>query len=337
VEETHRWRWGVNRWIVLGLIVLNVIAVRQFSPILPHIQLPAEPVVPRPLFTLPVIGQFYLTNTLVATLIADVLLIAVGFSVWLAIRRGEMVLTGIAGMIEVAIEMLYDLTESTAGRWAKTVFPWMATIVLLVLLVNWMELLPGVDSIGFLHEVHAGQEGYPVRELNLLGIHVRTIVKGAAETSVGGANPTQYALVPYVRVASTDLNFTVALALTSVFMVQVFGVSSLGITYLSKFLYVKTLFSKPIFGVMDFAVGLLELVSEFSKILSFSFRLFGNLFAGSVLLFVIGSLVPVFAQTIFLALEFFVGLIQALVFGLLTMIFMSQATAGHAVEGEEHG
>ncbi len=336
MEDTRRWKWGVNRWIVLALIVLNVIAVREFAPILPHVQLPAEPITQQPLFTLPVIGDFYLTNTLVATLIADVLLLLLGFSVWRAIRRGEAVLKGIGGMVEVAVEMLYDLTESTAGRWARTIFPWMATIVLLVLVVNWMELLPGVDSIGFLHEIHGGGEGYPVRDVSILGIPMETIVKESVDTAAEGTHEAEYVLVPYVRVASTDLNFTVGLALTSVFMVQVFGVTSLGVSYFSKFFYVKTLFSKPFFGVIDFAVSLLELVSEFSKILSFSFRLFGNLFAGSVLLFVIGSLVPVFAQTIFLALEFFVGLIQAIVFGLLTMIFMSQATAGHGLEEEEH-
>jgi F-type H+-transporting ATPase subunit a len=91
-----------------------------------------------------------------------------------------------------------------------------------------------------------------------------------------------------------------------------------------------------VFGVIDFAVGLLETISEFSKILSFSFRLFGNIFAGSVLLFVIGYLVPVFAQSIFLMLEFFVGLIQAVVFGMLTMVFMAQATQGHGDHEEGH-
>ncbi|MEI7987612.1 MAG: F0F1 ATP synthase subunit A, partial [Chloroflexota bacterium] len=85
---------------------------------------------------------------------------------------------------------------------------------------------------------------------------------------------------------------------------------------------------------IDFGVGLLELVSEFSKILSFSFRLFGNIFAGSVLLFVIGSLVPVFLQAGFLTFEFAIGLIQAVVFGMLTMIFMTMATQGHG--SEEH-
>jgi F-type H+-transporting ATPase subunit a len=100
---------------------------------------------------------------------------------------------------------------------------------------------------------------------------------------------------------------------------------------------VGAIFKRPVFGVIDFGVGLLELISEISKILSFSFRLFGNIFAGSVLLFVIGTLIPVFVQSLFLGLEFFVGLIQAVVFGMLTMVFMAQATQGHGEnhEGEE--
>jgi F-type H+-transporting ATPase subunit a len=92
----------------------------------------------------------------------------------------------------------------------------------------------------------------------------------------------------------------------------------------------------PVFGLIDFAVGLLEIVSELAKILSFSFRLFGNIFAGSVLLFVMGSLVPVVVQSGFLMLEFFVGLIQAIVFGMLTMVFMAQATQSHHGDAEEH-
>jgi len=71
------------------------------------------------------------------------------------------------------------------------------------------------------------------------------------------------------------------------------------------------------------------LVCEFSKLLSFSFRLFGNIFAGTIMLFVIGTLVPVLAQTIFLGLEVFVGLIQAFVFGMLTMLFMAQTLHAH--------
>ena len=97
----------------------------------------------------------------------------------------------------------------------------------------------------------------------------------------------------------------------------------------------RNLFTKPFFGAMDFLVSLLELISEFAKLLSFSFRLFGNLFAGMVLTFLIISLVPWFVPAMIMMFEFFIGLIQAFVFGMLTMVFMSQAVAGHGGE-EEH-
>jgi F-type H+-transporting ATPase subunit a len=80
-------------------------------------------------------------------------------------------------------------------------------------------------------------------------------------------------------------------------------------------------------------VGFLELLSEFSKIISFSFRLFGNIFAGEVLLLVVGTLVPYIVPMPFLLLEIFVGFVQALVFSMLTLVFLTIATAGH---GEEH-
>ncbi len=329
--ETPRkkWRFGINRWFILLFVILNFLAARMYPPILPHIQLPAEKVTHAPLFTLPLIGDFYLTNTLIATLIADLILILIAIAVNRAVRSGNLIPGGISGAIEAMLEAVNNLTESTAGKWSRTIFPFFATITLLVLVANWMELIPGVDSIGILEE---SEHGYPVHQV-LPGVY--TIIKppGGAEGEAHGG----YALVPFVRVASTDLNFTVALALISVFMTQVIGVRALGATYFTKFINVGGVFKRPIFGVIDFAVGLLELISEISKLLSFSFRLFGNIFAGSVLLFVIGTLIPVFAQSIFLGLEFFVGVIQALVFGMLTMVFMAQATQGHGGQHEEAG
>ncbi len=130
-------------------------------------------------------------------------------------------------------------------------------------------------------------------------------------------------------------DFTVALALISVVMTQVIGLRALGASYLTKFINTGGVFTRPVFGLIDFLVGILELVSEISKLLSFSFRLFGNIFAGSVLFFVIGTLIPVFVQSMVLGLEFFVGLIQAVVFGMLTMVFMAQATQGHGEHTEE--
>jgi F-type H+-transporting ATPase subunit a len=326
-EQKRGWRWGVNRWFVLLFIILGFIGARYYPPILPHIQLPAEHILEEPLISGPVIGKIYLTNTLLATLITDVILLVIALIVYRSVRGGDLVPRGFAGAVEALIEVLYNLTESTAGKWAKSIFPFFATITMLVLIANWMELLPGVDSIGKLE--HAEHGGYPIQEV-FPG--VGTLVE--ADTQSGQLPEGGFSLVPYVRVVSTDLNFTVALALISVFMTQVFGARSSGINYFTKFVNVKGLFSKPVFGAIDFAVGLLETISEFSKILSFSFRLFGNLFAGTVLLFVIGTLVPVFAQSLFLGLEFFVGLIQAIVFGMLTMVFMAQATQGHGGESE---
>jgi F-type H+-transporting ATPase subunit a len=321
-KPRKKWRYGINRWVILVLVILNIIAVRIYAPVLPHIQLPAENVSQTPLF-----GNFYLTNTIVATLIADVILLLIAIAVTRAVRSGELIPKGIPGAIEAILEVINNLTESTAGKWAKSIFPFFATITLLVLVVNWMELIPGVDSIGRIE--HAEHGGNPIEEV-IPGVY--TLIKPSSEAAAEILDEG-YTLVPFVRVASTDLNFTVALALISISMTQVFGLRALGATYLTKFLNTGGIFKRPVFGVIDFAVGFLELISEFSKILSFSFRLFGNIFAGSVLLFVIGTLIPVFVQSLLLGLEFFVGLIQAVIFGMLTMVFMAQATQGH---GEQH-
>jgi F-type H+-transporting ATPase subunit a len=95
------------------------------------------------------------------------------------------------------------------------------------------------------------------------------------------------------------------------------------------------MFKVPVFGAMDFLVGLLELISELSKILSFAFRLFGNMFAGIVLVAIVAGLLGKISilPAMVMLFELFVGVIQAFVFGMLTMVFMAQATQGH---GEEH-
>ena len=126
--------------------------------------------------------------------------------------------------------------------------------------------------------------------------------------------------VPLLRSANSDLNTTFALALISVVAIQWYGIRKLGfLQHISKFL----VFTK---GPIQFFVGILELIGEFAKVLSFSFRLFGNIFAGEVLLLIIMTLVPVIAPFPFIMLEFFVGFIQALVFAMLTLIFLKIAT-----------
>ncbi|MDX1415654.1 MAG: F0F1 ATP synthase subunit A [Candidatus Promineifilaceae bacterium] len=156
-----------------------------------------------------------------------------------------------------------------------------------------------------------------------------------------GYNPeaADWTIVPFFRPGATDLNYTLAFALISMFMVQYYGFKYLGSRgYLSKFFpfvgkgFGAEVAKNPIKAI-DPAVGLLELISEISKIISFAFRLLGNIFAGMVLLFVMAFLLPV-ANMVFYGLELFVGLIQALVFGLLTLIFMASSSTGH--HGDEH-
>lgn len=124
--------------------------------------------------------------------------------------------------------------------------------------------------------------------------------------------------VPLFRAGTADLNTTLGLAIIAMLVIQFSGLKTLGASYLKKFINL----SNPIY----FFVGILELVSEFSKIISFAFRLFGNIFAGEVLLTVIAFLMPVFAPLPFMGLELFVGFIQALVFSMLTAVFLSLAT-----------
>ena len=127
---------------------------------------------------------------------------------------------------------------------------------------------------------------------------------------------------PLLRGANADLNSTLSLALVSVILTQFFAIKELGFAaYIKRFIN----FSSPIV----FFTGILEIISELSKVISFSFRLFGNIFAGEVLLLIISFLVPVLASFPFLVYEVFVGLIQALVFAALTAIFIDIAIQPH--------
>lgn len=141
--------------------------------------------------------------------------------------------------------------------------------------------------------------------------------------SIGIKEVGHESFIPLFRGATADLNTTLALALIAVFSIQYYGIKTLGTSlYISKFIN----FKNPIY----FFVGILELISEVSKIISFAFRLFGNIFAGEVLLTVIAFLIPIFAPLPFMALEIFVGFIQALVFAMLTAVFLNVAITKEA-------
>jgi len=312
------------------------------DPILPAIKLPAEMVVP-----MGEIGPFKigLTNTMIATILADIVLVVLALVATAKIRSGAKdawVPRGLQNLLEWIVELFYGLAESVLGKRAKRVFWLGATIFLFVLVANWMELLPGVDSIGiFEHPREPGIAHSRNGMLLSLPEVKNEAPQGAAQPAEGAHAETEYEgweLIPFVRAAATDLNVTLALALISVVMTQYYGFQALGVQYLGKFVATRRLGQGNAMGLIDLIVGALEAISEFAKVVSFTFRLFGNIFAGQVLLFVMAAfLIPflVFGTLIFYGLEVFVGLIQAVVFMMLTFVFIAMATAGHG--SEEHG
>lgn len=236
------------------------------------------------------IGTFPVTNTLIVAWVLAVVFIV--FAILVGTRLRE-VPKGLQNAAEAAIEALLRLVEGVTQNRAQAIkfFPLVATIFLFVLFSNLIEVVPGLGTIG-LREVHEGES----------------------------------LIVPFLRSASADLNFTLALALSAVIGVQVMGVAAIGVAkYAGKFFVPPW---KQPYGIGTF-VGLLELVGEVAKIVSFSFRLFGNIFAGEVLLTVVLVLVPYLVPLPFLFLELFVGFVQALVFSMLTIVFLKMATEEH--------
>lgn len=278
-----------------------------------HISLRAEPIFS--LFGLTV------TNSLLMGWITIFILasLAIYLNSRLSLRPG-----GLQVMFETVINGLYDLFQSILGDKIKYFFPLIATLFLYIIVSNWLGLLPGVGTIGiFKKEVVAEEKNTPVAQEKTESSgsqeHDATIKEKAQTQEHSTAAKEQVEFIPLFRAATADLNTTLALALISVFLLQVYGLKFLGPkVYISKFIN----FSNPIM----FFVGILELIGEVSRVISFAFRLFGNIFAGEVLLSVIAFLIPILVPIPFMAMEIFVGFIQALVFSMLTAVFLNLAT-----------
>lgn len=323
MEKTRKWKWGKYRWWVFGLLFLTWVSITYIAvPIQPHIQVAPERILLEPLFTLPVLGDFYLVNTLPTLLLVDIVIILMALAVKRALQGGNLVPKGITAIVEMLVEVIYNMTETSAGKYTKKVFPWFASIMIIVLVANFMKIIPGMETIGVLHHYDHGYE------TQALGGNWYNILPIEAQEGEG------YIVTPFFRGVSTDLNFTLALALIAVIMTQVIGIQTQGLGYFTKFLNVTTIFKKPALGFIDFLVGFLELISEVAKILSFTFRLFGVMFSGTVLVALMGSMLPIFAPAGIFLFELFMGAIQAFVFGMLTMVFMVQATQGHGDHAE---
>ena len=353
MTTTQPRRFGFKRWIVLGLMVLGgwlAFSVGGiFKPVSPAVVLPPEAIW-HGLRLLPDVPglwkDVWFSNTILSALIADIVLIVLALGARNFVASGKLVPTGFYNFFEWLVEFLWNMTESAAGKWAKAMFPIMATIFMLVFTANMIKLVPGFESIGWLEQAEGSIKGYaPVKILGgfitaIDGSHQVTVAEGETAHAAPAegeheAACTSCTVVPFLRATATDLNFTFALAVVAVVMIQYFGFRAQGMGYLGKFINTRTMISKPIFGFIDFGVGLLELVSEFAKILSFGFRLFGNIFAGALLLAILGALTAVAVPSMLYGLEAFVGVIQAYVFAMLALTFMSQATVSHSEHAED--
>lgn len=242
------------------------------------------------------IGSFEVRNSLIMSWAAVLVLIA--FALLARSTGYRMIPSRLQAFFEIIVEALYDFFDSILKNAAYTrrFFTLVATMFLFILIANWMGILPGVGSIT-LPIIHEGHE-----------IHA-----------------------PIFRSMNADVNMTLVFAIVSIIVTQVVGFATLGMRHhLGKYFVAPW---KDPFGTF---VGLLEFVGEFSRVVSFAFRLFGNIFAGEVLLMVISALVPYVVPIPFLGMEIFVGFIQALVFAMLTLVFLSMAMTAHGDHAEAH-
>jgi F-type H+-transporting ATPase subunit a len=243
------------------------------------------------------IGPFHVTNSMVGALLASLVLLA---AAWYFTRRNTIVPGRLQSLIELPIEWLSGILAASTSQW-RSYASFIITIFLLVLTANWLGLLPGVGTIGITHVDEAGHE----------------------------------TLVPLVRPASADLNFTLGLAIASFVMFVYWGIRANGVRG-----YLRELLGEPLY--MAPLMFPINVISELSRLISLSMRLFGNIFAGEVLLATMLAVTTAavfvlplafFVPALFLGLEVVFGLVQAMVFALLSMTYITLAIAEHHREG----
>jgi F-type H+-transporting ATPase subunit a len=257
---------------------------------------------------------FPFTNSTLMTIVVDVLLL---LTIFFGVRNMQLIPRGFQNIVEAMVEAFYNFAQGVDRKNIAKFFPVCATIFFFVLYSNMFALIPGVGSIGgCIHptEVHSATETAP---------------PPAFAESLPGSCGEGLEIIPILRSPSADLNATAAIALWAVFMVEVFGFQALGLGYLTKFFNFRE-------GFMGAFVGILELISEVVRIVAFAFRLFGNIFAGEVVLVVMAYLFPYLLPLPFYGLETFVAFIQAVIFSVLTLVFMSLAVQAHGGH-DEHG
>jgi F-type H+-transporting ATPase subunit a len=252
------------------------------------------------------IGSFTITNSLINSWITVIILVI--FFVLLG-RKIRKIPKGIQNIFEILLEKAFEMADSVTGSRKKSekFLPISLALFLFILVNNWLGLLPGVGTIGFVES------------------------EGAHKV-----------FIPFFRGGTADLNTTLALALFAVVASHVMGVVVIGIwKHFNKFINLEAFMAIPgkikkditivLVNPIKAFVGIVEIIGEVAKVASLSFRLFGNIFAGEVLL---ASMMALFAYLLplpFMFLEIIVGLIQALIFAMLTLVFITIATSS-----EEH-
>ena len=289
--------------LVVGPLGSNILGIETPSMLTvskPHVQLPSQGVFH--------IAGFNITNTLIASWFSIAVLVGLFYA---STRKMKLIPGRLQSIGEIVIEMLLKFVEGAAGeKQARILFPAVATIFLYVITNAYLALLPFYGTIGV--------------------------------TESDGT------LVPLFRAANTDINVPLSIALASFVFIEYWGLRSLGaFRYLDSFFNfgqlrdgIVSLFKGKIrpaitgimFGFISLFVGMLEVFSHFIRIVSFTFRLFGNMTAGEILLLVVCFLVPLIATIPFYGLELLIGLIQALIFAGLTLIFGIIALTPHAEE-----
>ena len=348
-------RLSRGRLIAVGLVVLTLLGFVFLRGPTPHIAIKAE--------TLTSLGPFDLTNTIMTSWIVVIVIVVM---VYVGTRRRDLVPRGVQNFFEAALEAFYSLVVSVAGeKNGRRFFPVVATIFFFVLISNWLSLFPVFNVIGLVEEK---EHGFVMEQANVGPVPVSWVaLSGPGNLSADSIDEddenaedefekakeegkTVGELIPLFRGPNTDLNTPLALAIASAIAVESWGIASLGLGYGKKFFNFGSLFrglrrldfGSLFKGVIDAFVGMLELVSETVRLISFTFRLFGNMFAGEVVILMFTFLTPLIVTIVFYGLELFVGIIQAFIFAVLTLVFGMMAVAhgeAHAAEEnkEEHG
>jgi len=272
-----------------------------------HIALKAEQV--GHLWGLPI------TNTM---LMSWIVMLVIGVTAYFVGKKLEKIPSKTQTFFETFFSFLLDYFEEVldSRELAKRFFPLLATMFIFILIGNWFGLMPGIGSIFIEQPVHveASVDHALVPETD-------SHDEGVLQTEESShAEESSHHAVSLFHPVSVDLNFTLAIAIIAFFAIEISGIMYVGAKgYIGKFIN----FSSPI----NFLVGIIELLSEVARLVSFSFRLFGNMFAGKTLILVAMFFVPLLLPVPLMLYEFFVGIIQASIFTLLTLFFIKLAVA----------